>query len=33
MRERGVATIRGLDGAWVRRDLLTIPSECFEAVD
>ena len=31
--ERGVATIRGLDGAWVRRDLLTIPSECFEAVD
>jgi SAM-dependent methyltransferase len=31
--ERGVATIRGLDGAWVRRDLLTIPAESFVAVD
>jgi cyclopropane fatty-acyl-phospholipid synthase-like methyltransferase len=33
MRERGVGTIRGLDGAWVRRDLLTIPPESFVAVD
>jgi methyltransferase family protein len=33
MRERGVSTIRGLDGAWVRKDLLTIPADCFAAVD
>jgi hypothetical protein len=33
LRERGVATIRGFDGAWVRGDLLTIPPECFVAVD
>ena len=31
--ERGVASIRGLDGAWVRRDLLTIPAESFLVVD
>lgn len=33
LRERGVAAIRGLDGAWVRRDLLTIPADSFLAVD
>jgi hypothetical protein len=33
IQERGVATIRGLDGAWVRRDLLTIPAESFVAGD
>ena len=33
LRERGVATIRGFDGAWVRRELLTIPAENFLVVD
>ncbi len=33
LRERGVATVRGLDGAWVSRDLLVIPRDCFLAVD
>jgi hypothetical protein len=33
LRERGVAVIRGFDGAWVRTDLLTIPPESFVAVD
>jgi SAM-dependent methyltransferase len=33
IQERSVGTVRGLDGAWVRRDLLTIPVESFVAVD
>jgi hypothetical protein len=33
LRERGVDTVRGFDGAWVRADLLTIPRESFIAVD
>ena len=33
LRERGVDTVRGFDGAWVRADLPTIPRESFIAVD
>src|SRR4249920_1583207 len=33
LRERGVATVRGFDGAWVREDRLTIPRDSFVAAD
>ncbi|MDR1602125.1 MAG: class I SAM-dependent methyltransferase [Tannerella sp.] len=29
----GVTEVKGLDGAWVRKELLTIPQECFVETD
>ena len=33
LKEDGVTDITGMDGAWVKRELLQIPRECFQQVD
>lgn len=31
--ERGITTVHGIDGNWVKSEKLVIPAECFEAAD